>query len=207
MDRQRVATVLGVVAVLAVLGTAAVAIASYVDRDSGREPDTVDPAGVLTVRDPATGASFEVPGGRWRVEDRSVRIYYTDDRDRPVAVTRGPAVYRAGYCAEKPKGSYRAFAGFTRQGFDAWVDGVTGGDPAMSTGTDRQQVELEDGTPASLTRTALFLSEDDDPCTAGAVEVAMVRADDVRVVLVRDDMDDDGLPREDVEEILTSLRL
>jgi hypothetical protein len=205
MRRERFAIVLGVVAVLAVLGTAAVAIGSYVDRDAGREPDPVHEAGTLTVGDPATGASFEVPSGRWQVEDRSVRIYYADDQDRPVAVVRGPAVYRAGYCAEQPKGSHRAFAGFTRDSFEAWVRGVTGGDPAVSTGTSREQVTLADGTSATLTRTALFLTEDEDPCTAGAVEIVMVRAGGVRVVLVRDDLEDGGLPHEDVEAVLTTL--
>src|SRR4051794_12955624 len=99
MTRTRVAVVLGVVAVLCVLGTAAVALSSYVGAGPGPASNVDHPVAALTVRDPVTGASFEVPADGWRVEDPEVRIYYSDEQNRPVAVVRGPAVYRAGYCS------------------------------------------------------------------------------------------------------------
>jgi hypothetical protein len=200
MNRQRLAVVLGVVAVLAVLGTAAVAIARHGD-DGGRVPVSVDPRGTLTVHDPATGAEFEVPGGRWQVEGRSVRIYYTDERDRPVAVVRGPAVYRASYCTEQPKGSNRAFAGFTREEFDTWVEAI--GTAASETDS---QVTLADGTAAQL-QWARVDPADSGPCAAPQVYVAMVRSGEVRVVLVADTGEPGTLPEGQVETILTSLRL
>ena len=198
MNRSRVATVLGVVAVLAVLGTAAVAVATYVDRDSGKTTDNVDVAGTLAIRDPATGASFEVPDTGWEVEDRSVRIYYADEQDRPVAVVRGPAVYRAGYCG---KGSNRAFAGFTRQDFHAWGRGVTGTDGFAA--SDGEQVTLADGSPGRLTRVEVDV-EGGGPCAARDVEIAMIEAGDVRVVLVSDA---GALPDAVVEQALLSLEL
>src|SRR4051794_20815197 len=112
MTRVRVAAVLAVVAVLSVLTTAAVATYTG-DRGGDADPPAVP---VLTVS--SGGASFEVPADGWQVEDPAVRIYYPGPRGRPVATVRGPAVYRAGYCG---KGSNQAFAGFTRQGIDAWV--------------------------------------------------------------------------------------
>src|SRR5690242_17517765 len=121
MTRVRVATVLGVVALMCVVGTAAVAMTRPTD----------DEAATLSVS--RGGASFEVPAEGWQVEDRDVRIYYTDDRDRPLAVVRGPAVYDAGYCGT---GSNRAFAGFTRQGLDAWVRAL--GEPGR---VDRETVD------------------------------------------------------------------
>jgi hypothetical protein len=197
MTRTRVAIVLGVVAVLAVLGTAAVAISRY-DDDPGRVPTSVDPAGVLTVRDPATGASFEVPAAGWRVEGPAVRIYYTDDHDRPIAEVRGPAVYRAGYCG---KGSNRAFAGFTHQGLDAWARGVTGADGFAS--SDGEEVTLVDGSPGRLTRVELT-AEGGGPCVARDVEIAMVEAGGASVVLVHDV---GALPDDVVEQVLLSLEL
>jgi len=206
MTRQRVAIVLGVVAVLAVLATTGVAVATYVGRYSSRAPDVVDVAGTLTVRDPATGASFEVPAIRWTVEDRSVRIYYTDERDRPMALVRGPAVYRAGYCADRPKASNRAFAGFTRQSFDTWVEALDGDGGQWSTGVDRERIELADGTAARLSRVGLFV-RGEGPCSADGVEVAMVETGDARVVLVRDTGEEDTLPGGELEAVLSSLRL
>ena len=153
------------------------------------------------VRDPRTGATFEVPGAGWRVEDPEIRIYYADEADRPVAVVRGPAVYRPGYCEEHPNGSNRAFAGFTQQDFGAWLGGLGSAD----TGTGRR-VTLPDGTAAQL-RWARVDPAVPGPCAAAEVYVAMVRAGDVRVVLVADTGAPGTLPEEQVEAILTSLRL
>ncbi|HEY0948796.1 hypothetical protein, partial [Nocardioides sp.] len=160
----------------------------------------------LVVRDARSGASFEVPATDWRVEDRDVRIYYADDAGRPVAVVRGPAVFRSGYCAERPRDSNRGFAGFTRQGFRAWVGGITHGRGTWTTGTSHERIRLADGTTGRLTRLGLALDRG-GPCAALGVEVAMVESGGVRVVLVRDTAVDDELPTDDVEEVLASLRL
>jgi hypothetical protein len=180
MSRTRVATVLGVVAVLSVLATAAVAVT----RNDGEESDPE----LLTVS--ADGASFEVPADGWQVEDRSVRIYLTDARDRPVAVVRGPAVFNAGYCG---KGSNQAFAGITRQGIDAWVGAL--GEPG--------RVDRETVGSASITRVEVEV-EAGGPCSVTEAEVAMVEVGDVRVVLVQDA---GALQDEDVEQVLLSLEL
>ncbi len=193
MSRSRVATVLGVVATLAVLATAAVAISTE------REPDAAEQVGVLTVHDPATGASFEVPADGWQVDDPEVRIYYTDERDRPVAVVHGPAVYRAGYCAEQPKDSNRGFAGFTRQSFDAWVGALGTADSESE-----ERVTLADGTVA-LVRSARVQPAATGPCAAPEVYVAMVRSGDVQVVLVADAGAPGTLADDEVAAILTSL--
>ncbi len=206
MTRQRVAIALGIVAVLAVLGTVAVAISTYGGADDPTDPATAtsDP---LVVHDPASGASFEVPADGWTVRDAQTRIYYDDAAGDPVAVVRGPAVFRDGYCAARPRGSTRAFAGFTQQPFEDWQGGLTRGQSFTSTGVDRGPVRLADGSRATLSRVSLFLHADHDPCTAGAVELAMVEAGDVRVVLVRDDVEPGTLLRQAVEPILTSLVL
>lgn len=186
MDRTRVATALAVVAVLCVLATAAVAVT----RDPGSDT-TVDPdPAMLTVA--GGGSSFEVPAEGWRVEDPSVRVFYADDNGRPVAVVHGPAVYRAGYCG---KGSNQAFAGFTRQGLDAWTDSL--GEAGR---VEREAVVLEDGTAATVQRVVVDV-DSDAPCSAAQAEVSMIEADGVRAVLVQDA---GALPDDDV---LLSLEL
>jgi hypothetical protein len=204
MDRLRVASALAVVAVLAVLAATAVAVVAYVVRDDGPAkpaPGGHDPAPTLTIRDPASGATFAVPSRRWRVEERRVRIFYADDAGRPVAVVRGPAVYRAGYCSQRPRDSNRAFAGFTRDPFGAWVAAL--GSERMRT---VQDLTLPDGTAARLS----WARVDPDaagPCAAPQVDVAMIRARDVRVVLVSDTGAPGTLGDEQVEPILRSLAL
>jgi hypothetical protein len=207
MNRLRVARLLAVVATLAVLGTAGIAVAQWTGDDT--DPPTGRPgseSAPLVVRDPRTGATFEVPGALWRVEDPEVRIYYTDDADRPVAVVRGPAVFRPGYCAAAPQDSNHGFAGFTRQGFRSWVRGITQGSGTWTTGTSHERIELADGTTGRLTRLGLALDRG-GPCAAAGVEVAMLEAGPVRLVLVRDTGVEGELPDDDVEEILRSLRL
>lgn len=172
MTRTRVATVLGAVAVLCVLATAAVAVT--------RGDEAPDPE-MLTVT--GAGASFEVPEDGWEVEDPSVRVFYADEKGRPVAVVHGPAVYRAGYCG---KGSNQGFAGFTDQGFDAWVGAL--GEPDSS-GVD--DVTLGDGAAGRL-EWARVAQPAGDRCAAAEVYVAMVRTGDTRVVLVADAGDEPG---------------
>ena len=208
MTRLRTAQLLAVVATLAVLGTTTVAVGQWAgdgaqDAPSERAGGRPDP---LVVRDPRTGATFEVPGTGWRAQDPDVRIYYADGAGRPVAVVRGPAVFRPGYCTAQPQDSNRGFAGFTRQGFRAWVDGISRGRGTWTTGVDHERVELADGTTARLSRVGLALDRG-GPCAAPGVEVVMAEAGEVRVVLVRDTTVDDELPDAEVEEVLTSLRL
>jgi hypothetical protein len=183
MTRTRVATALGVVAVLCVLATAAVAV-THDGEESDPEPAT------LTVSE--GGSSFQVPAAGWRVDDSSVRVFYVDDRGRPVAVVHGPAVFRAGYCG---KGSNQAFAGFTRQGLDAWTGSLGQAGPV-----ERESVVLADGSAATVLR-ALVDVDSEAPCSAAQAEVSMVEAGGVRVVLVQDR---DALPDDD---LLLSLEL
>jgi hypothetical protein len=184
MTRNRVATVLGAVAVLCVLATAAVAMTHAGKDEPDRRPAT------LTVTDGAS--SFEVPAEGWRVEDPSVRVFYADDHGRPVAVVRGPAVYRAGYCG---KGSNQAFAGFTRQALEAWS-----GSLGVAGAVDRESVVLADGTAGTVLRAAVDVDAEGS-CGASQVEVSMIEAHGVRVVLVQDA---GALPDDD---LLLSLQL
>ncbi|GAA4378371.1 hypothetical protein [Nocardioides caricicola] len=181
MTRARVAAVLGVVAVLCVVATAAVALT--------RE-DTAPDAPTLTVAGPE--GSFEVPADGWKVEDADVRVFYADEQGRPVAVVHGPAVFRAGYCG---KDSNQAFAGFTREPLGAWTGALGEAGPV-----DREAVVLEDGTVARLSRVDVEV-DSAAPCSASRVEVSMLEVGGVRAVLVRDA---GALPDDDV---LLSLEL
>lgn len=207
MTRLRIAQALAVLASLALLGAGGVAATQWAGRDDGPSSrrEAEEPAPLL-VRDPRTGAELEVPGTDWRVEDPAVRIYYSDEAGRPVAVVRGPAVFRSGYCEADPKDSNRGFVGFTRQPFRAWVGGITQGRSTWSTGVAHERVRLVGGSTARLSWVGLALDRG-GPCAAPGVEVAMIEAGDVRLVLVSDTAVDDELPHDDVEAILTSLRL
>jgi hypothetical protein len=198
MTRVRLAVALGAVAVLAIVATAAVAVSTYVGDDSS---PVAEP---LVVRDPVSGASFEVPGEDWAVRGPRSRIYYEDDRGRPTAVVAGAAVYRDGYCDEQPGDSNRGFAGFTDQPFGAWMKSLTDGGGTWTTGESRQEVVLADGTTGTLRWTALFGG--DGACTPAGIELAMVAAAGVRVVLVADSGEKDTLSHEQIVEILSSLR-
>lgn len=206
MTRVRIAQVLAVLAALSVLGTGTVAATRWAGDDDTRPADATQPPAPLRVRDPRTGASFEVPVLGWRVAGPAVRIYYADDAGRATAVVRGPAIYRSGYCAADPRDSNRAFVGFTLQRFDDWVDGVVDGRSTWSTGVSHERVRLTDGTRGRLSWVGLALDRG-GPCSAPGLEVAMVEAHGVRVVLVRDTAVDDELPHAEVEQVLTSLRL
>ena len=88
MTRSRVALVLAAVAVIAVLATAAVAVATYLRAD-----DAV--ARPLVVTDVRTGARFEVPrGGLGGPRAAQPGSTDADARARPTAVVTGPAVFR-----------------------------------------------------------------------------------------------------------------
>lgn len=204
MTRVRLAVVLGVVAVLAVLATGALAVATYVGDDDPSPAAERLAAETLVVADPVSGASFEVPGEDWTVRGPRSRIYYEDEGGRPSAVVTGPAVYRDGYCAERPGDSNRGFAGFTDQPFRTWVESLSDDDGVWSTGDVREQIVLADGTDATFRWTGLFGGE--GQCAAIAIEVAMVQAEDVRVVLVADTDDEGTLSHDEVRRILLTLR-
>jgi hypothetical protein len=204
MTRNRFALVLGAVAVLAMLATVALAVATYVGDDD--PPPVAEPlVGPLVVRDPASGASFEVPGEDWEVRGPRSRIYYEDDRGRPTAAVAGAAVYRDGYCDEQPGDSNRGFAGFTDQPFDTWLESLTDGGGTWSTGKSREEVVLADGTTGTLRWIALLGGE--GACTPAGIEAAMVQAGDVRVVLVADSDEAGTLSHDDVRRILLTLRV
>lgn len=198
MTRRRLALVLAVVAVVAVLATAALAAVTYL-------PDGEGPgAAPLVVTDPESGASFRVPAPDWEVRGARSRIYYADERGRPVAVVRGPAVYRDGYCAARPGDSNRGFAGFTRHSFGAWLGALGGGSGAWTTRDRPERVVLADGSPGTLRWRGLLGGAGE--CAAPGIEVAMLRAGDVRVVLVADSGAEGTLAHADVRRILLTLR-
>jgi hypothetical protein len=141
----------------------------------------------------------------WEVRGPRSRIFYEDRGGHPVAEVRGPAVYDDGYCAAQPGDSNRGFAGFTEQSYDVWLDALSGGRGAWTTGDQRDDVVLDDGTPATLRWTGLMGGEGE--CAATGIEVAMVRAGDVRAVLVADSGDEGTLSHEEIVEILLTLRL
>ena len=199
MTRVRLAVALGIVAVLAMVATAAVALATYVGDDDA--PPVAEP---LVVTDPSSGARFQVPGEDWEVRGPRSRIYYADDGGRPTAAVTGAAVYRDGYCDEQPGDSNRGFAGFTDQPYDAWVASLTGDGGAWSTGDGREEIVLADGTPATFRWTGLLGRG--GRCAATAIEVAMVQAGDVRAVLVADSQDEGTLSHEEIRRILLTLR-
>lgn len=197
MTRTRLAVVLGVVATLAVAATTVL----YVVRD---DPDRPPPA-TLRIVDPRSGAWLEVPSADWRLRGPDRRIFYEDERGRAVAEVRGPAVYREGYCAADPDGSYRGFAGFTRQGWDAWLAGLAGGGPAWTTGVAREEVTLADGSRTTVRWTGL-MARASGPCPTSGVMLAMLRVGDLRAVVVADAPEVDSLDPDEVLRILASLR-
>lgn len=189
MSRARVAIVLALVAGVAVLATVVLAVLTLAPDD---EPGAAPP---LTVTDPASGATLEVPADGWRVRSADQRISYDG-----VSVA-GPAVLDEGYCEARPEGSFRALAGFTRQPFDAWVAAL--GDEAPDPSSRR--VELAGGVPAAVQW--VVLPGGGGPCAASGIEVAMVGAGDVRAVVVADSGAAGTPTHGEVERILLTLEL
>jgi hypothetical protein len=127
----RLAVALAVVAVLAVLGSAAITVAAYTGRDDAvrtpRAPDahrSAGPGNAAGTWQPVGGdhggAAFEVPPSRngWTVQPRRTVLYYLDRHGQPAVGVTGAAVYRAGYCRGREE-SNRAFAGFAGSGPEA----------------------------------------------------------------------------------------
>jgi hypothetical protein len=126
--RDRVATLLAVLATLSVLATTAVAVATYSRRDGAVAPDAASgsPSGSSAGSPGAAvqgldgsqivhggGARFGVPSSAdgWTVQPRDTVLYYLDRRGDPSVGVKGAAVYRAGYCRGRAD-SNRAFVGF-----------------------------------------------------------------------------------------------
>lgn len=201
MTRSRVALVLAVFAVLSVLTTAAIAVATDLGDDEESMPEPLVVAERLVVTDPASGARFWVPVRQWEVRGPRSRIYYADSDGQPTTVVRGPAVFRDGYCAGSPEASNRAFAGFTRQPFAAWV-----GSLGQVIAESDETVTVADGSEALLQR-ARVQPDTSGPCAAPEAYVAMVHTDDVRVVLVADAGAPETPTDDEIEKILRSLML
>ena len=188
MTRARVAVALAVVAALCLVGTAWVAVATYADRDSMLQVTRV-------VRDPGTGATFEVPREGWRVRRPDAPVSYG------AAALAGAALFRPGYCRADPRGSFRAVAGVTEQDLPTWVRAVGG----AASRTTRVATRLAGGTPATLGRASLRLPA--DRCSAGRVELTMVEAGDVRLLVLADAGGSGTLTRAGAERIARSLQL
>ncbi len=208
MTRAQVATVLGVVASLMVVATVVVALTSYSRQDGGRPAAASEP---LLVRDRASGAGFTVPGAGWTLTGPRARIYYADDRGRPAALVRGAAVFRKGYCAARPRGSNRGFAGFTRQPFAVWTRALAEGGGAVPDGVvSRSTVRLADGSLARLS-TVRMSTGHGGRCAAPGLVIGMVEAaapaHHVRLVLVRDTSATGALTDDEARAVLTSLTL
>lgn len=124
--RSQLASVLALVAVLAVLSSGTVTAAAYLRRDGaaavagradavGSPSERARPSGFAGGREVVgrgAGARFEVPPTGW-TRQRDTVLYYVDRHgERSVAVA-DPAVFRAGYCPGRAT-SNRGFAGFTR---------------------------------------------------------------------------------------------
>lgn len=130
LARDRLATVLAVLAVVGVLGTAAATVTAYAQRGGDGSPavESADPGSPSAeagkhvfdagqfVGDRGDNATFEVPSkvDGWTVQGRDTVIYYVDHEGKPSVGVEGAAVFRAGYCRTRPAGSNRGFAGFTR---------------------------------------------------------------------------------------------
>lgn len=187
MSRVRLAALLAGLAGLALVVTGAVAVT----RSGGDDPAPADPPADAVVVDPSTGATLSVPLAGWEVRGPRARIYYADAEGRPVVAVRGPAVFRAGYCAAAPRGSSRAFVGFTRQSFAEWAAAIGG---LVSQSRDHG------------IRYATLRPAGGGACSASAVELAM-RSGPVRAVLVADVGEPGTLTHRQVVEILATLDL
>lgn len=191
MTRTRLALLLGAAATVAVLATAVLAATTYV-----RAPET---SGSLVLTDPGSGATLEVPGGRWRVRAPTERISYGGAR------VAGPALYDEGSCAARPEGSFRALAGFTAQPFGTWLRGLAVGRPDPTVRAGRERVGLTGGERAAFRWARLPAGS--GPCAAAGVELAMVRAGGVRAVVVADTGADGDLTHADVRALALGLEL
>lgn len=212
----RPVTLLGVVATLAVTGSAAVVLAA---RPTAPTPTTADPEDRWQVLASSYGALDVPPTSQgWSVPDPDGVLFYADQRGRRVVGVTGPAVLDDGYCsdgrADEP--SNRAFVGILpplpvadlpaadRRHAAAWASGI-GGAPLPAR---RTTVRLAAGAPAVVSHTTIRL-RDRDRCTPARVGLHLLSTQAptgvVSAVLVRD-LGPGAVPNGVVRRILTSLR-
>ncbi len=72
-----------------------------------------------------------------------MRVFYADEKGRPVAVVHGPAVYRAGHCGRGLQPGLRGL--LPSRGFDAWVGAL--GEPDSSGADDVTLSDSAAGAP------------------------------------------------------------
>lgn len=201
---DRLAVALAVLAVLAVLGSAALTVSAYTSRDRAaqRRAPEADRSGAPApgnaadrqeIRAAGGGAVVEVPSARagWTRQHRNTTLYYLDRRGRPSVGVTGAAVYRAGYCRGRAA-SNRAFVGFTRSVRDGvvdevnadlgrrWVRAIALGEDLATSGAHTplrtQALTLADGTPA-VRSTSRITTPGRGTCAAPSVELALVSLD------------------------------
>lgn len=187
---RRAVRVLGVVAALSVVVSAALAL-------------TGSPDSATSARQWLRGSGLEVavPITRWRLEPATAAIRYDAH-----ALVRAPAVLDAGFCPSSPSSS-RAFVGILRpepgalrevlgRDLATWTGAISG--PAYGiSGELGSRVDVDVPVPAG-------------PCAPTTAHLTLVGRDTaagvVVLVLVRDVGEPDDLSAADAETILASLR-
>lgn len=221
--RLRLASALGVAAVLAVLGATAVTVSAYTRREPAPgTPGHAFVGGQYVVRG---GAVLEVPAEGWTVEGEDTVLYYLDRSGRPDVGVAGPAVFREGFCAREPRGSNRGFVGLAGSTPGAgvraanvavardWVAAVSLGEDLRTSGSHTRlrtaPVTLDDGTLALWT-SALITVPDPGRCAAPAVDLTLLSfvlgGTVTHIVLVRDAGVPGALPDAVAERILRTAR-
>jgi hypothetical protein len=185
--RLRLASALGVVAALAVLGATAVTVSAYTRREiAPATPDHAFAGGQYVARGRTV---LEVPARGWTVEGEDTVLYYLDRSGRRGVSVAGPAVFRDGYCPRERGGSNRGFVGLAGSTPGAgvltanvalareWVAAVSLGEDLRTSGPHTRlrtsPVTLDDGTPAIRT-SALVTVPDPGRCGAPAVDLTLL---------------------------------
>ena len=188
---RRVVSVLGVLAVLSVVGAAALAAVHR---------PTHTPA-LRWLR--GYGLEVAVPAGRWLLEPADQAIRYDAD-----AVVRAPAVLDVGFCPSSTSSS-RAFTGLLPPVADAvpkavskaaatWASGITGKAIGVAGSPRGARVDLDVPVPSGPC----------DPTTAHLTVVGRsTPAGVVVLVLVRDVGEPDDLSAAEADRIVGSLRV
>lgn len=186
---------LGIVAVLSVLGSSAVAMLHR---------PTPAAAAQQWVR--GRGLEVAVPGRRWRLEPSTSAVQYADARGAVRAQVRAPAVLDAGFCPSS-RSSSRAFVGFLppRPGKFASVLSEQLGTWAAAIGGPATPTPAVKGSRADLD-----VSVPAGPCAPTTAHLTLVaRATPsgvVVLVLVRDVGEPGDLGAAAADRIVASLR-
>lgn len=190
MSLRRVAWMLGILAVLCVLGTTAAALTHDGSSSAGGGGG-------------AGGAA--APGAHWRRSPAGTAVAYRDRAGHTLVMVRAPWVYREGWCAQADDSS-RAFAGFVPLGRQQlpvlarrWADAVT---LDVTTGRAAGPVRLSvtDG------RVDADLAVPSGPCNPPREHLTVVARGDRALVLVRDVGVPDALSAADADRLLDTLR-